>query len=186
MEVYLDGYTLDPVAQVNRSNPNAPVKFPGFGFWPLWYWETFRNLTVSRNVTQMEPSPGERNEAMCEIVKELFAAGLQPVSHDLLASDTDKPYTELCQPFWDGVSCFPATMAGLTRVIPCMSEFDGVRYTGTRKLNLSCRTSNHEYICSCTERSTILVIYGGFKRPHSHCEHSCMPKLIKLVNFVVL
>ena len=177
MEVYLDGYTLDPVAQVNRSNPNAPVKFPGFGFWPLWYWETFRNLTVSRNVTQMEPSPLERNKAMCDIVEELFAAGLQPVSHDLLASDTDKPDTELCQPFWDGVSCFPATVAGLTRVIPCMSEFDGVRYTGTRRLHLTCRTSNHVLQVHIVAQNSNLRGILYIKRPYSHCEHSCMPKL---------
>ena len=129
----MDGYTLDPLSQVNRSNPNAPVKFPGFGFWPLWYWETFRNLTVSRNVTQTAASSGERNRAMCDIVDELFAAGLQPVSHDLLAAAADTAedtVAQLCQPLWDEVSCFPATPAGLTRVIPCMSEFDGVRYTG--------------------------------------------------------
>ena len=137
MEVYLDGYTLDPLSQVNRSNPNAPVKFPGFGFWPLWYWETFRNLTVSRNVTQTAASSGERNRAMCDIVDELFAAGLQPVSHDLLAAtasyDTAVPQEAaggLCQPLWDEVSCFPATPAGHIRVIPCMSEYAGVRYTG--------------------------------------------------------
>ena len=26
----------------NASDPNALVSFPGFGFWPLWYFEKFR------------------------------------------------------------------------------------------------------------------------------------------------
>ena len=75
-EVYLDGYTLDPLTQVNRSNLDALVKFPGFGFWPLWYWETFRNLTISRNETEKYLSPAsdvsQRNKARfcaCEAAK---------------------------------------------------------------------------------------------------------------------
>ena len=76
-EVYLDGYTLDPLTQVNRSNLDALVKFPGFGFWPLWYWETFRNLTISRNETEKYLSPAsdasQRNRArfcVCEAAKD--------------------------------------------------------------------------------------------------------------------
>ena len=37
----------------NVSDPDALVRFPGFGFWPIWYFEMFRervaNVTLPAN-----------------------------------------------------------------------------------------------------------------------------------------
>ena len=46
--------------EVNVSDPNGLVRFPGFGFWPLWYFEKFKNreesLERAPNVSTDEPT----------------------------------------------------------------------------------------------------------------------------------
>ena len=129
-DFYVDAYILDPSTHVNVSNPNAPVKFPGFGFWPLWYWEMFRNITMTLNVTHLFHGDSKgRNKAMCDVVDNLFQQGLYPIDDHLI----DSFKTDECSPFWDSISCFPATPAGQERVIPCMSEFGGVQYNTSSK-----------------------------------------------------
>ncbi|GFR23359.1 hypothetical protein TNCT_219291, partial [Trichonephila clavata] len=33
-----------------------------------------------------------------------------------------------CTVNWDGVSCWPSTLAGSTSTVPCFSELNGVKY----------------------------------------------------------
>lgn len=151
-EFYVDAYILDPSTHVNVSNPNAPVKFPGFGFWPLWYWEMFRNLTITRNITETAVDSNDRDMGMCDVVKDLFGQGLTPIDDHLIDTPLGDPKPTDCSPFWDGVSCFPATAPGQTRFIPCMAEFGGVQYDtsgrvfdilfGTLSVGLSYRDPN--------------------------------------------
>ena len=38
-----------------------------------------------------------------------------------------------CNSTWDGISCWPTTLAGSTSVLPCFAELNGVKYDTTRK-----------------------------------------------------
>ena len=41
---------------------------------------------------------------------------------------TDTTEEGFCPPFWDSLSCFPATPPGELRVIPCISEIQTILY----------------------------------------------------------
>ena len=38
----------------NVSDPHDLVRFPGFGFWPLWYLETFREKAYNLSTSKTE------------------------------------------------------------------------------------------------------------------------------------
>ncbi|GIX97175.1 g_PROTEIN_RECEP_F2_3 domain-containing protein [Caerostris darwini] len=40
-----------------------------------------------------------------------------------------------CNATWDGLSCWPATLAGSTATISCFPEFNGVKYDVSGKSN---------------------------------------------------
>ena len=45
--------------EVNVSDPNDLVRFPGFGVWPFWYLEKFKNKIASwenaSNISTISP-----------------------------------------------------------------------------------------------------------------------------------
>lgn len=43
------------------------------------------------------------------------------------------PDAVYCNSTWDGISCWPTTLAGSTSVLPCIAELYGVRYDTRRK-----------------------------------------------------
>ena len=67
----------------NFFNKNAKhlfchqIAFPGFGYWPRWYADTFRNLSVS--VFEGQPrysnDTEQRNKNLCDIVHYMFNHG---------------------------------------------------------------------------------------------------------------
>ena len=38
-----------------------------------------------------------------------------------------------CNSTWDGVSCWPTTLAGSTSVLPCVDELNGIKYDTARE-----------------------------------------------------
>ena len=68
---------------------------------------------------------------MCAIVIRMYdEEGLYPTKYTPILP-LDKEMAEnsgmkLCSPFWDSLSCFPATPAGEVKVIPCMAEIQTV------------------------------------------------------------
>ena len=68
---------------------------------------------------------------MCKIVKTMYhKEGLYPMTYSSFVNQGNKEAivaaedtnVDVCAPFWDSLSCFPATPAGEDQVIPCMSE----------------------------------------------------------------
>ena len=57
---------------------------------------------------------------------------LSNIFDDNLKSFTNIQEDSSCPPFWDTLSCFPATPAGTVQIIPCVPEMyatiDGVKY----------------------------------------------------------
>ena len=51
--------------EVNVSDPNDLVRFPGFGFWPFWYLEQFKN----RKETWEKASNFSKEEGDIEVRK---------------------------------------------------------------------------------------------------------------------
>ncbi|XP_035222869.1 diuretic hormone receptor-like [Stegodyphus dumicola] len=43
-----------------------------------------------------------------------------------------------CNVTWDGVSCWPATLAGNTAMVPCFSELNGVKYDVSGNASREC------------------------------------------------
>ena len=57
--------------------------------------------------------------------------GIYPNTHKSIYHDKEATETSeerFCPPFWDSLSCFPATPAGELRVIPCMTEMQTIHY----------------------------------------------------------
>jgi hypothetical protein len=42
-----------------------------------------------------------------------------------------------CNSTWDGVSCWPTTVAGSTSFLPCVDELNGIKYDTTRKFSFN-------------------------------------------------
>lgn len=40
----------------------------------------------------------------------------------------------VCNSTWDGILCWPNTLAGTTSVLPCFDELNGIKYDTSRKL----------------------------------------------------
>lgn len=54
-----------------------------------------------------------------------------------------------CNSTWDGVTCWPTTLAGSTSVLPCVDELNGIKYDTARKSMfplLICSSSNRAAI----------------------------------------
>lgn len=71
------------------------------------------------------------NELNClyNFLKEPYPPFPVPVGTD--------PISAFCNSTWDGVSCWPTTLAGTTSVLPCVEELDGIKYDTASKLILS-------------------------------------------------
>lgn len=55
-----------------------------------------------------------------------------PYPPDPVPSDADL-VSAFCNSTWDGVSCWPTTLAGSTSVLPCVDELNGIKYDTARK-----------------------------------------------------
>lgn len=71
------------------------------------------------------------NEVKCllNFLKETYPPLPVPVGVD--------PISAFCNSTWDGVSCWPTTLAGTTSVLPCVEELDGIKYDTASKLILT-------------------------------------------------
>jgi hypothetical protein len=45
--------------------------------------------------------------------------------------------SSFCNSTWDGVSCWPTTVAGSTSFLPCVDELNGIKYDTTRKFSFN-------------------------------------------------
>lgn len=68
----------------------------------------------------------------------------QPYPPLPVPEDVD-PISAFCNSTWDGVSCWPTTLAGTTTVIPCFDELGGVTYDTTRKFLSDFNPLSHEF-----------------------------------------
>lgn len=71
----------------------------------------------------------DENELVC-----LYNFLQTPYPLDDAADDADAVF---CNSTWDGIACWPTTVAGSTSVLPCFAELNGVKYDTTRKLKLA-------------------------------------------------
>ena len=104
------------------------LAFPGFGFWTRNYAEFVANITVDM------PDIVSNPQIFCEnIITMIYyhQEGQNPLQNN--GSEAVLPN---CAPFWDKVSCFPATEAGEQSVIPCPEYILGTAYdTSGKKLS---------------------------------------------------
>ena len=116
----------------------SQIAFPGFGYWPRWYADTFRNLSLKAALPNYLNDTELRNRNLCDIVTFMYKEGVVPNRNLALDRVEDGVSGIMCPPLWDRASCFPATHAGQMSVIPCMAEFNEVYYdtTGRRTLSL--------------------------------------------------
>ena len=87
---------------VNNTDPDHLIPYPGFGFWPRWYAETFRNVTRSLYFPPGPDNPPEAesnfdsnadsklgNMDMCNIAQLLYkTSNVMPVSTEILEKMT--------------------------------------------------------------------------------------------------
>ena len=97
---------------LQESPKSQYVSFPGFGFWDRIYAETIANITQEPQYSDALRS----QSALC----------------DFITLITDQNPAQ-CPPFWDDLSCFPATEVGQLSVIPCPSFIINVPYDTSRK-----------------------------------------------------
>lgn len=111
----------------------GPVAVPGFGFYPVELFHQFKAFTKDIDKKFRDSTDGNetsaKNQAKCDIMSLLFGEGLVPTELTGIKAGA----TEYCDFFFDGASCFPATPAGVVRVIPCMESFAGVPYDTSGK-----------------------------------------------------
>ena len=103
---------FDPLS----SQDGYYLSFPGFGFWTRDYAEFLANFT------EKTPEMLANNGKFCEVISYLFH-----YQHGV-------NNTEMCPPFWDDLSCFPATPVGQISVIPCPEYILNTPYDTSSKL----------------------------------------------------
>jgi len=109
----------------------SQIAFPGFGYWPRWYADTFRNLSLKAALPNYLNDTELRNRNLCDIVTYMYKEGVVPNRNLALDRIEEGVSGIMCPPLWDRASCFPATHAGQMSVIPCMAEFNEVYYDTT-------------------------------------------------------
>ena len=107
------------------------MSFPGFGFWPRDYAEFLANFTADI------PEYTASHSLFCELIKSIYTN--QHAQINPLLNETEI----MCPPFWDDISCFPATDAGEQSVIPCPEYILGTPYdtSGRTFFDLLLKTS---------------------------------------------
>ena len=101
------------------------MSFPGFGFWPRDYAEFLANFTA--DIHEYTAS----HSLFCELIKSIYTN--QHAQVNPLLNDTET----MCPPFWDDISCFPATDAGEQSVIPCPEYILGTPYDTSGRIFLN-------------------------------------------------
>ena len=113
---------------LSGSQTGDYLAFPGFGFWTRNYAEYLANITIDM------PDIVSHPQLFCEnIITTVYyhQQDYNPVQNN--GSEAVLPPN--CAPFWDQVSCFPATEAGEQSVIPCPEYILGTAYdTSGKKL----------------------------------------------------
>ena len=102
------------------------LPFPGFGFRPRNYAETVKELT------ETIPQVVAQHELLCdEVINKIMYQ-----MYDTPDAGTNQTNTQMlqCEPFWDKISCLPATNAGQLSVIPCPSKILDQHYDTSSKL----------------------------------------------------
>ena len=103
------------------------LAFPGFGFWTRNYAEYLANIT--HDIPDIVSSP----QLFCENIITMLYYHQQ--DQNPLQNNGSEAVVPNCAPFWDQVSCFPATEAGEQSVIPCPEYILGTAYdTSGKKL----------------------------------------------------
>ena len=92
-----------------RSQTGYYLSFPGFGFWTRDYAESLANFISDMNMTEYVA----KHESLCSLIEYIHdsTSNTQQVINGTVPN--------MCPPFWDKASCFPATEAGQSSVIPC-------------------------------------------------------------------
>ncbi|KZS20228.1 Diuretic hormone 44 receptor-like protein [Daphnia magna] len=66
--------------------------------------------------------------------------------------------TAFCNSTWDGLSCWPTTLAGSTSVLPCVDELNGIKYDTSHNATRVCQPNgtwaNYSNYRSCVPLST--------------------------------
>ena len=84
---------------------------------------------------------------MCKVVislyheDELYPNTYKPAYQD--KETTESSEEKFCPPFWDSLSCFPATPVGKLQLIPCMSEIQTLHYGEIHKTAVDTTSKSH-------------------------------------------
>ena len=105
------------------------LPFPGFGFWPRNYAETVKQLT------ETIPQVVAQHDTLCDEVINKIMYQMYDTPDADGSADGNQTNTQMqCEPFWDKISCLPATNAGQLSVIPCPSKILDQHYYTSSKL----------------------------------------------------
>ena len=173
--VRADDY-LDHAGEGGEGDSVVPV--PGFGFLPRPFYSQFLNLSRTLQLDRLFPDQVEandtfrRNSAKCDIVVQLFQAGVLPFAEGD-NDDASSSSSRLCAPLFDGASCIPATPPGTLRVIPCMYSYAGVQYDTSGKKKKSIFPPAFTYYYMARDRPPCLLVVSMLK----NCFHSA-PRIL--------
>ena len=113
------------------SAPEDPISIAGVGFFSREFYSnvsSYFDQIDEQYPDRIDPNDTyRRNSAKCDILAALFENGIV----DSVVSGIERA----CPPLFDRASCFPATPAGILRIIPCMESYKGVEYDTTGKIN---------------------------------------------------
>ncbi len=101
-------------APLQTRDSEVVLPFPGFGFWSRDYAEFLANFTAPNPELVADP------KTMCDVIAYLFQAQY---------GQSD----QMCAPYWDNISCFPATERGKISVVPCAEYIKNVPYDTSGK-----------------------------------------------------
>ena len=114
-EIYLQFFS-----PLKSKDGGEILSFPGFGFWEREYAEFLANFT--REIPSLLADHGY----FCEkVIHSLF--------NEIQLPQLQQNGTKMCPPFWDTISCFPATDAGQLSVIPCPYYIGDTKYDTSGK-----------------------------------------------------
>ena len=96
------------------------LSFPGFGFW------TRDQAQLLAEVTRDSPDLVADHGTLCSVISYLF-------NNSENVTEADGSTVAMCPPYWDDLSCFPATEVGQLSVIPCPQYILKTPYDTSRK-----------------------------------------------------
>lgn len=131
-DIYYKKVWQDFFSPLEKSQGDV-LPFPGFGFWSRSYAETVKELTKTEKWVVAE------HELLCdEVINKVMYHAVYNTADD---ANNQTNTQQMCEPFWDKISCLPATHAGQLSVIPCPSKILDTHYDTASKLfsfSLSC------------------------------------------------